>query len=170
MLASSEEIEAYKVLLSSNPENETYYQVIVISHSLYSKTYYLVIDSNPLTATLPTGETVQFEPASIVPTNAINSNDLDQSATFTIADVKNILDSEEDRRPIGDQEIPLISYGIYHGDYLDSPAEWTVYDAKEVAQKKGLFTVKTGAPDLNQDETGEVFDYETFPMLRGLNA
>lgn len=164
----SEAREAYERLLASQPENEKYYETIVLSHSKFSKTYYLVRETIPVTARLITGETVTFEPASIAPTNAVNTNDLDQSATFTISDLDNVLDTELDNIPFGDTESPKVGYGIYHSEYLDEPVEYTEYDVKSVPQKKGLFTIKCGAPDLNSDETGEVFDLDRFPMLRGL--
>jgi hypothetical protein len=162
------EMEAYKKLLASQPENETYYECVTLSHSLFSKTYYLVVDSQPLTAQIPTGQLVTFEPASIAPTNAQNSNDLDQSVSFTISDVENILDSELDRIPLGNQESPIAAYSIYHSDFLNSPVEHTAYTVKSVPQKKGAFTVKAGAPDLNSDETGEIYDLDRFPPLRSV--
>lgn len=162
------EMEAYRKLLASQPENETYYECVTLSHSLYSKTYYLVIDSQPLTATTPAGEVVVFGPASISATNPQNSNDLDQTVSFTISDIENILDSELDRIPLGNQESPIAAYSIYHSDFLDSPVEYTEYTVKSVPQKKGVFTIKAGAPDLNSDETGEIYDLDRFPPLRSV--
>lgn len=166
----SDAFDAYVKLLNSVPENERQYEVVIISHSKFSKTYYLVIDNLPLTANLQDGTLVTFEPASISSTNAQNTNDLDQLASFTIADVNNELDAELDRIPLGDPEVPTVTYGIYHSDYLDEPVEWVVYDVKNVPQEKGVFTINTGVPDLNRDQTGEVFDLDRFPMLRGLNV
>lgn len=162
------ELEAYKKLLASQPENETSYETVTLSHSLFSKTYYLVVDSQPLEARTPAGDLVTFEPASISPTNAQNSNDLDQSVSFTISDVENILDSELDRIPLGNQESPIAAYAIYHSDFLDSPVEYTEYTIKSVPQKKGVFTIRAGAPDLNSDETGEIFDLDRFSPLRSV--
>ena len=161
------EQEAYEKLLNSQPEGERVYETIAISHPDI-ETRYLVIDSLPLKANLPTGELVTFQPASIASTNAVNSNDLDQKATFTIADVYNELDEVLDSIPLNTTDKPVIAYSQYHSDYLTSPVEYVEYDIESIPQKKGVFTVKCGVPDLNSDETGEIFDLDRFPMLRGL--
>lgn len=162
------EIEAYRELLSSRPENERYYECITLSHSKFTKTYYLVADTEALTATTPNDGLVTFEPASMKPSDPAISNDLDQSVSFTIADPDNILDSELDLIPLGDTESPLVAYSVYLTGYLDEPAIYNEYIVESVPQKKGVFTVKAGAPDLNADQTGEIFDYDRFPPLRSL--
>lgn len=162
------DIDDYRILLASQPENERYYETIELSHSLFSKTYYLVVDSKSLDATVPGLGVVTFEPASIKPVNSIQSDDLDQSVSFTIADVENILDDELDRIPLGNQESPLLVYRIYLNTDLSEPVEFFEYDIKEVAQQEGIFTIKAGSPDLNSDQTGEIYDLERFPMLRSI--
>lgn len=163
------EIEAYRKLLASRPENERYFECITLSHSKFSKTYYLIADSLPLVAKIPSGATVTFEPASMAPSDAAISNDLTQAVSFTIADPDNTLDSELDRIPLGDQESPVVAYSIYAAGYLDEPAQYNEYIISSVPQKKGVFTVKAGAPDLNSDQTGEIFDFDRFPPLRSLS-
>lgn len=162
------EFEAYQLLLNSQPENERYYETLILSHSKFTQTFYLVFDSQPLTAKLSNGSEVTFLPANVSSTDAQNNNDLDQSASFTIEDVNNELDDQLDLIPLGDTESPLAGYGVYTSNNLEKPAEFIEYTVKEIPQKKGAFTVKCGAPDLNKDETGEVFDYDRFPTLRGL--
>ena len=159
------EYEAYVDLINNQTENEAYYEAISIYHPNFTKTYYLVVDSVPLTKRLPSGELVTFEPANIVPSNAQNSNDLDQVASFTIGDLENIYDDELENIPLGG-DAPSLTYYIYTSEY-EYPSESVEYDTKSVAQKKGAFTVKCGAPSLNKDETGEIFDLTRFPMLRG---
>lgn len=161
------EFEQYERLLNSQPENETYFETIIISHSKISKTHYLVFDSAPLAAKLITGEEVTFLPANISATNAQNSNDLDQQASFTIGDENNELDDELDRIPLGDKEDIIVGYGVYVSTGLDAPAEFIEYTVKAIPQKLGTFTLQCGAPNLNQNETGEVFSLDRFPMLRG---
>lgn len=160
------EFEQYEVLLNSQPEGKAYFETIIISHSLISKTHYLVFNSEPLTAKLTTGETVTFLPANISATNAQNTNDLDQQASFSIEDVNNELDDELDLIPLGDTEDIIVGYGVYLSDALDAPADFIEYTAKSFPQKKGSFTMQCGAPNLNQNETGEIMDLARFPMLR----
>jgi len=159
--------EDYKRFLSSSPEDTQRYEIVVFKHSKLSRTYYFVIDSSSLTATLE-GQEITFEPASIASTNAINSNDLDQSASFTVADVFNELDDELARIPLDDTESLIVGSGIYLDSDLSAPVEYTEYDIKDIVQEKGVFTVNAGAPDLNSDQCGQVFDLDTWPMLRGL--
>lgn len=164
------EQEAYETLLNSQPEGERYYTAIRLSHPDFTKTYYLVFDSVPLTAKIETGATVVFEATAMSVDNAVNSNDLDQQASFTIPDVKNILDDELSRVQLGPNAVsPIITQYIYHSEFLDSPVEFVSYDANSVSQKKAAFSVKTGVPDLNKDETGDSFDFDTFPMLRSIS-
>lgn len=160
------EFEQYERLLNSQPENETYFETIFISHSKLSKTFYFVFDSVDLTAKLSTGETVTFLPANITATNAQNNNDLDQQASFSIGDPDNELDDELDRIPLGDTEDIIVGYGVYVSTALDAPAEFISYTVRSVPQKLGTFTMQCGAPDLNRDETGEVFSFDRFPTLR----
>jgi hypothetical protein len=160
------EYEQYQNLLNSQPENETYFETIVISHSKMSKVYYLVFNSVPLTAKLTTGVEVTFSPASISSTNAQNSNDLDQQASFSIGDENSELDDELDRIPLGDTEDIIVGYGVYVSTGLDAPAEFVEYTVKSIPQKLGTFTLQCGAPNLNSSETGEVYSMTRFPMLR----
>ncbi len=159
------EFEQYEVLLNSQPENETFFETIFISHSKISATKYFVFNSASLTAKLTTGETVTFLPANISSTNAQNNNDLDQQASFTITDENNELDDELDRIPLGDTEDIIVGYGVYVSTALDAPAEFIEYTVKSIPQKLGAFTMQCGAPNLNSNETGEVFSFSRFPML-----
>ena len=158
----------YVVLLNSRPENETYYECIVLSHSLFSKTYYLVNDTKDLTASLHTGQSVLFEKSNMAPFRPINSNDLDQLASFTIGDVNNTLDDEMDRIPLSNNENIICEYYVFHSEHLTENVNYISFNVDSVPQKKGVFTVKTGVTDLNNDNTGDIFDFERFPMLRTL--
>jgi len=163
-----DEIEAYKRKLASNPEGERYYSTVSISHSLMSKTYNLVMDAATLTALDENGATVVYEPSSMQALGASQSNDLDQEAIYTFSDELNILDGELDRIPLDSAESPVVIFRGYLSDYLDSPVEVFTYLVKSISQEKGIFTLRTGVPDLNSDQTGEIYDLDTFPMMRSL--
>ncbi len=109
---------------------------------------------------------VEFLPANISATNAQNNNDLDQQASFSIGDENNELDDELDLIPLGDTEDIIVGYGVYVSTGLDAPAEFIEYTVKSIPQKAGSFTMQCCAPNLNQNETGEVFSFSRFPMLR----
>jgi hypothetical protein len=162
------EIEAYKKKLASNPEGERYFNTVSISHSLMTKTYDLVIDSAPLTALDENAVSVNYKPASINYSGAYQSNDLDQEATYTISDEQNTLDSELELIPLDNNESPVVVFRGYMSGYLDKPVETFTYQVKAISQEKGIFTLKTGVPDLNSDQTGQIYDLDTYPMMRSL--
>jgi|LGVE01.1.fsa_nt_gb hypothetical protein len=165
---SAESFQAYKELLNSKPEGRRYYETLILSHSLLSQTYYFVNDSVDLVANDNDGLSRTYTALPFQSSNAVNSNDLSQTATYSLPDVQNILDDELDRIPIGNTENILATFGIYESDFLDSPAEWLVYEVDKVPQKKGSFSIQTGVPKLNSDETGEIYDFQTWPMLRSV--
>lgn len=151
----------YKKLLSSQPENERYYELLILSHSQMSKTYYLVIDSAPLTAL-----GFEFEPANISPSQPVNSNDLDQTASFSIGDVNNILDDELDLIPLDSNEDILCRSVVVLAEDLNTPIEDITFYAKSVPQQKGVFTIQASVTDLSSQQTGEAFTLTRFKPLR----
>lgn len=162
------EIEAYKRKLASNPEGKRYHRTLSLSHSLLSKTYNFVIDNAQLVADDEDGNEITYEPAAILESTPFQSNDLSQDASYTLSDVRNILDSELDRIPLDNEEALILTFRGYHSDYLGSPVEVFKYNANSIAQNKGSFTVRAGVPDLNSDQTGQLYDLDTFPMMRSL--
>jgi len=153
----------YKILLSSQPENERYYELLIISHSDMSKDYNLVVDSVPLVSM-----GITFEPANIRPTKPINSNDLDQTSSFTIGDIDNVLDDEMDRIPLNtDEKIVCRSLVVLASD-LDNPVEDISFYVDSVPQQKGSFTIKSSVTDLNLQKTGEAMTLTRLPSLRGI--
>lgn len=156
--------EDYQILLSSQPENEREYELLIISHSLMSKTYYLVIDSAPLTAL----NGIVFEPANITSASPINSNDLDQTASFSISDVDNVLDDEMDLIPLDNEENIVCRSVIVTSSDLDTPMIDISFYVETVPQQLGLFTIKSSVTDLNAKKTGEAFTLTDFPMLRAI--
>ena len=155
--------EDYKKLLTSNPDNDRYYELIIISHSAMSRTRYLVNDSKPLTAI-----GLDFEPSVMRPTRPINSNDLDQIASFTIADVLNELDTELDRIPLDTDEDVLCRYVLVLSEDLNTAIEDVTFIVDTVPQEKGVFTIKSSVTDLSREKTGEAFTLTQFPMLKAI--
>lgn len=162
------EVEAYERFLASNPEGERYYRTISISHSLMSKTYHLVMDTNELLADDELGNPITYSPAAMLESGSMQTNDLDQTASYTISDTFNVLDSELDRIPVEDSEAIVVTFRGYHSDFLSAPVEVFKYNANSVSQAKGSFTLKTGVPDLNSDQTGQIYNLDDFPMMRAI--
>lgn len=168
-MSESSVIAAYKLKLASNPEGELDFETVEITHSLLSKRYLIVRGNEPLTATLETGETVTFEPSPMESTDAANSNDLDQQASFTLPDVGNLLDDEMQNIPLDNQEWPVFTFRRYVSTDLSYPCVGPItYDLQSLSQSKGVFTADVGVPRLNERPTGILATPTEIPLLKGL--
>jgi len=162
-------ISAYKLKLSSNPEGTLDFETVEITHSLLSKRYLIVRGNEPLTATLETGELVTFDPSPMESTDAANSNDLDQQASFTLPDVGNLLDDEMQNIPLDNLEWPVFTFRRYVSTDLSYPCVGPIaYDLQSLSQSKGIFTAEVGVPRLNERPTGILATPTDIPLLRGL--
>ncbi len=160
--------EDYVILLNSQPENKTYYECFVISHSLLSKTYYIAANTQDITANDKDGIQRVFLKANVKQSRAINSNDLSQSAIFTFGDVGNILADEMKRIPLDNDEDLICEWYQYHSEHLDSPVDRIAFNVQNIPRKKGGFSLRTGVTELNKNKTGEIFSLDPFESLRGL--
>lgn len=162
-------IAAYKKKLASNPEGQTDYTTVEITHPLLSQRYLIVRGTSPLTATLETGETVTFEPSPMDSQNAANNNDMDQQAAFTLPDVDNQLDDEMQRIPLDNEEWPVFTFRAFVSTDLSAPCKGPItYDLQSLSQSKGVFTADVGVPRLNQQSTGILMTPTDIPLLRGV--
>ena len=153
----------YKVLLSSQPEGETYYELLTISHSAMSKEYNLVIDSAPLVS-----NGVTFEPANVASSRPINSNDLDQASSFSIGDIDNVLDGELELIPLNTAEKVVCRSRVVLSADLDTYIEDISFYVDSIPQQKGVFTIKSSVTDLNVQQTGEAMTLTRLPALRAI--
>lgn len=167
---SQESVEAaYRRKLASNPDGELDYITLEITHPLLSKRWLLVRGTSDLTATLETGETVTFEATPMDAKNAANNNDMDQTASFSLPDVLNILDEEMARIPYSNTELPKFIFRRYVSTDPSYPCDGpVVYELQTLTQEKGVFTAETGTPMLNQRQTGILMTPEEIPLLRGV--
>jgi len=157
-------------LLVTYPSGDYMIEAIEISHSLFSQTYYLTIEPLGITATLETAATVDFTGTNIEITRNSTKSDLDQNYSFTIPDLDNVLDDEMGRIPFSDSEDISVKYRAYLASDLTEPAMGPVnLQVVGVNQEKGVFTITAGAPQLNWNKTGIIYDYDTWPMLRALS-
>ena len=162
-------IDDYKIFLSSNPERERVFETIVLEHPSFSQIFRFVRDPKPFTAKDENGVDQDYSPINFLSANTKISNDLDQLAGFNLSDIDNSFDDEMSKIDLGDQTKPTITYRIYSSQNLDEIAEGPfVYDIESITQKKGLFTLKSGIPRLNNRTTGQTYNFTDFPMLRSL--
>ena len=163
--------EAYRIKLASNPDGEIAVDTVEIYHPSLSKTYYLVADNQDLTANIESGALITFEKANMKPNNAANNDDLSQTASFTIADVDNILNDEMQRIPLENETPVLFRFRRYLLSDTTYPAVTALeYEAQKITQSKGLFTAYVGAPSLNDKGTGLILTPDNVPLLRGILA
>jgi len=168
-MSESSVIAAYKLKLASNPEGEIDFITVEITHPLLTKRYLIVRGNEPLTATLETGEVVEFEPSPMEAKDAANNNDMDQQASFTLPDVGNILDDEMARIPYGSTEYPVFTFRGFVSTDLSYPCKGPVsYDLQSLSQDKGVFTADVGVTRLNQRSTGLLMTPSEIPILRGV--
>ena len=163
---------AYRRKLASNPDGEITVDTVEIYHPLISKRYRLVADQIDLVAKLEDGVTdATFEAANISVKGASNNSDMTQSASVTIADPLNELDDELSRIPLSNTDKVTITYRAYLLSDLSYPADGPiVYEARDVTQGKGTFTLSVGAPRLNNRGTGLILTPALCPLIRGVLA
>ena len=168
-MSESSVIAAYKLKLASNPEGELDFITVEITHPLLTKRYLIVRGNEPLTATLETGEVVEFEPPPMEAKDAANNNDMDQQSSFTLPDIGNILDDEMSRIPYGSTDYPVFTFRGFISTDLSYPCKGPVsYDLQSLSQAKGVFTADVGVPRLNQRSTGLLMTPSEIPILRGV--
>lgn len=100
------------------------------------------------------------------------TNDLDQTMSITIADmegtlIKSIMDIQDSAFAT---EYPSFKYKVFRSDDLTEPM--TELQTLEVAtvskDSTGLVTFDAKAPELNSVKTGVIYNYDEFPLLRGI--
>lgn len=155
-------------ILYSYPRGVYVIDTLEISHSLLSTRYLLTREPTGLTATLETAETVTFEGTNINIILNSAKNDLDSNFSFTLPDIDNILDDELDLIPLDNTEPIVCIYRSFNSDDLSAPSSIFELEVLNVSQKKGVFTIECGVPQLNWNKTGEIYTYDRFPMLRAL--
>lgn len=165
-------MNAYVEFFLNGPRRVVELETLRISHVSFSREYWIVRNNyQGLTAKLENGQEQFFEyyPAKIVKTSTENT--LDQVFKISLGDLGEILPDELDRvLAAGTYNIhPQVQYRVYRSDNLDAPLLGPMdleivdlpFNAEGVA-----FEAK--APTLNQNQTGAIYDLNTFPGLRGM--
>lgn len=146
-------------------------ELIEITHRLFTKTYRVVRNAvRGVTVRLETGVAVNFDYYPLKIENNGSRDDLDQSFTFTLGDLGEILPKELDSVAQGDGfgEKPVVLYRTYRSDDLTRPLFGpVVLEVESFAFNREGCTFTAKAPSLNINKTGEIYRLERFPMLRG---
>lgn len=160
--------ERLKQMMIHYPRGQYSIDTLEISHSQMSKVYYLTREPMGITANLESGVQVDFTPTQINLSLAHTKQNLDQNFSFTLPDVTNELDDEMDRIDLSSSEPISLIYRSYINIDLSEPAVIFKLQILSITQEKGIFTIQAGAPQFNWDQTGIIYSYDQFPMLRAL--
>lgn len=147
------------------------YETLQLAHPSFSKTYYLLHvwrKAPPLT--LENGQVVTFEycPMRFTPKGA--SGDLDYGVQVTLGDLGQIIPEEIDRaKAAGTLHIrPKATFRSWRTDDLSKPLNViTSLEASEISRNEQGASFSAIAPRLNLVRTGETYNVDRFPMLRG---
>jgi hypothetical protein len=165
-------MSAYASFFLNSPSSVVHLETLQISHPSFSQTYWIVRNAmNGITATLEDGVTVQaftYYPLSISASGA--TDNLDQTLTINLGDLGTMIPQEIDRciaaGTMGTR--PVVTYRVYRSDSLGAPIDGPfIFQVKPLASKKKQQTITASAPSLNLNMTGETYQMNRFPMLRG---
>ncbi len=146
-------------------------ELVEISHPNFTKVYRVVRNAvQGVTVKLETGANATFDYYPLRIENNGDRDDLDQSFTFTLGDLGDVLPKELDAVALGNgfAEKPKVVYRTYRSDDLNRPLFGPVnLEVESFAFNRDGSTFTAKAPSLNLNKTGETYTLERFPMLRG---
>lgn len=147
------------------------FELLELSHPNFTKTYYIVRNSTEgLTVKLETGQIQNFEYYPMEIKLGTSTDDLDQSITFNLGDLGEILPKELDsiRTGSGFGIKPQVKYRTYRSDNLDLPMVGPILlEVDTFSFNIDGVSFEAKAPSLNINKTGELYKIDRFPMLRG---
>ena len=164
-------MSAYSQFFLNSKSSVVQLELLEISHSDFTKTYRVVRNAvNGVTVTLETGAQATFDYYPLRIENNGQKDDLDQSFTFTLGDLGEVLPKELDAVAVGNGfgEKPRVLYRTYRSDDLTAPLFGPiVLEVESFAFNREGCSFTAKAPALNINKTGEIYRLERFPMLRG---
>jgi len=146
-------------------------ETITLYHANLSKVYRLVKNkTDGLVAKLETGTTVTFDYMPMSISRGGVAQNIDQSISITFGDLGEILPQELDLiAGAGNFDVkPILTYRTYRSDDLEAPIEYLRLQVESISfnAEGALIEAKTQAMNING--TGEIYNIDRFPMLRGL--
>lgn len=164
-------MSAYSEFFLNSRSSVVQLELIEISHPNFTKVYRVVRNAvQGVTVTLESGTPTRFDYYPLKIENNGSRDDLDQSFTFTLGDLGEVLPKELDAVASGDGfgAKPTVVYRTYRSDDLTKPLFGPVLlEVESFAFNREGSTFSAKAPSLNVNKTGERYELERFPMLRG---
>jgi len=146
-------------------------ELVEITHPNFTKVYRVVRNAvQGVTVKLETGANATFDYYPLRIENNGDRDDLDQSFTFTLGDLGDVLPKELDAVALGNGfgEKPRVVYRTYRSDDLTQPLFGPInLEVESFAFNRDGSSFTAKAPSLNLNKTGETYTLERFPMLRG---
>lgn len=148
------------------------YDLLEISHPNFTQTYYIV--RNAMRGLVVTHEggvgpfTYVYYPMRLTP--AGNGNDLGQSINIVLGDLGDIIQKEVEAVTVanGMNTRPVCKFRTYRSDILSFPLSGPlVLEISAITTADEGNSFEAHAPKLNNSRTGQIYDLDTFPMLRG---
>lgn len=161
----------YSEFFLNSSSNTVQLETFELSHPDFSKVYYVVRNAvNGITATLETSVQVEFEYYPLRIESAGVKDDLDQGIKISFGDLGEVLPLElnliENAESFNVK--PVLIYRTYRSDDLAAPLFGPiVLEIEKFTFTKEGATFEAKAPSLNISKTGEVYNINRFPMLRG---
>lgn len=148
------------------------YDCLEISHSAFTQTYYVVRNHTEGLTVIhedTTSHNYQYYPLKILSLGA--RGDLDQGLQIVLGDLGEVLPQEIDAVSDGDGfgEKPVVKYRTYRSDNLLVPLYGPLLlEVTTFSFTREDSSFEARAPQLNINKTGEIYEIDRFPMLRGL--
>lgn len=164
-------MSAYTEFYLNSESSVVQLEIVEISHPAFSQIYRIVRNAiDGVTVTLETGETVSciYYPLQIMPTGV--TDDLDQTLEVQFGDLGQLIPIELDYvKAAGQWSIkPTLLYRTYRSDVLTAPLFGPFrYVISGITFNKTGSQCQASAPKVNQNQTGEIYTMDRFPMLRG---
>lgn len=148
------------------------YEMFEISHSAFSQTYRIVRNATDgVRVKEEDGIFYDYIYCPMKVSLSDDRDDLDQVIKIQLGDLGEIIPVEMDRIQIADKfnEKPKIIFRTYASNDLETILVGPFYlEIKEFTFNRDGCAFDAKAPSLNLNKTGEIYNFDRFPMLRGM--
>lgn len=164
-------MSAYSEFFLNSRSSIIQIETLEISHPDFTKTYRVQRNiKEGVTVTLETLEVFLFEYYPLRISSSESRDNLDCSFKIALGDLGETLPAELDAIAVADgfSTKPTVKYRTYRSDALTVPLFGPLLlEVTAIAFSKDGASFEAKAPSLNVNRTGETYQLDRFPMLRG---